>query len=58
MSRERLLLASDTRVTCPNCDHEFSLEQGFAKQALESIEASSAKDFARDAPSRGRPGVG
>ena len=43
MSREPLLLASDTRVTCPNCELEFSLEQGFAKQALESIEASSAK---------------
>ncbi len=46
MSREPLLLASDTRVTCPHCDHEFSLEQGFAKQALESIEVSSARDLA------------
>lgn len=46
MSSEPLLLASDTRVTCPNCEREFSLEQGFAKQALESIEASSAKGLA------------
>jgi hypothetical protein len=46
MSRDPLLLASDTRVTCPNCEHEFSLEQGFAMQALESIEASSAKGLA------------
>ncbi len=46
MSREPLLLASDTRVTCPKCENEFSLEQGFAKQALESIEASSAQGLA------------
>ncbi|MGH8143992.1 MAG: DUF2130 domain-containing protein [Steroidobacteraceae bacterium] len=46
MSSESLLLASDTRVICPKCEHEFSLEQGFAKQALESIEASSASGLA------------
>jgi hypothetical protein len=38
---ERLLLAPDTAVTCPECDHEFSLEQGFAKRALEQLEDSS-----------------
>jgi hypothetical protein len=38
---ERLLLAPDTAVTCPDCDHEFSLEQGFAKRALEQLEDSS-----------------
>jgi hypothetical protein len=41
MSRDALLLAPDTRVTCPNCEQEFSLEQGFAKQALETVAASS-----------------
>jgi len=38
---DRLLLAPDTSVTCPQCDHEFSLEQGFAKRALEQLEDSS-----------------
>ena len=42
MSADSLLLAPNTRVTCPECEHEFSLEQGFAKQALESIAAASA----------------
>lgn len=38
---ERLLLAPDTSVTCPKCDHEFSLEQGFARKALEQLADSS-----------------
>lgn len=38
---ERLLLAPDTSVTCPKCDHGFSLQQGFAKKALEQLEDSS-----------------
>jgi hypothetical protein len=42
MISKSLLLAPDTRVTCPACDQEFSLEQGFAKQALEAVEAASA----------------
>ena len=37
-----LVLRPDAHVTCPNCEHEFSLEQGFARQALEGIEAASA----------------
>jgi hypothetical protein len=41
MRTETLILAPDTTLTCPNCSTEFSLEQGFARQALESIEASS-----------------
>ena len=45
MSAESLLLAPDTRVTCPKCEYEFSLEQGFAKQALESIEAASSQSL-------------
>jgi hypothetical protein len=42
MHSESLLLDADTRVTCPACGQEFSLEQGFAKQALEAVEAASA----------------
>jgi hypothetical protein len=42
MSTESLLLSPATRVTCPACEQEFSLEQGFAKQALEAVESASA----------------
>src|SRR5580658_8719489 len=41
MSADSLLLLPATRLTCPSCAQEFSLEQGFAKQALESVEAAS-----------------
>ena len=34
----RLLLTLDTNITCPSCAHEFSLEEGFAKKALERLE--------------------
>lgn len=37
----RLLLAADTPVTCPACDASFSLEQGFARQALEHLQRAS-----------------
>lgn len=37
-----LVLSPEARVTCPKCEHEFSLEQGFARHALEGIEAASA----------------
>src|SRR5512139_2552597 len=37
------VLKPDDRVTCPKCEHEFSLEQGFARQALEGIEAASSQ---------------
>ena len=40
-SLDRLLLDPATRVTCPKCDHEFSLEEGFAKKALEQLEDAS-----------------
>jgi hypothetical protein len=33
-----LLLPAGTRVTCPECDSKFSLEQGFARAALEQFE--------------------
>ncbi|MFO1455097.1 MAG: DUF2130 domain-containing protein [Steroidobacteraceae bacterium] len=41
----RLLLAPDTAVTCPRCDHEFSLERGFAKKALEQLEDHSQESL-------------
>jgi len=41
MASESLLLSPNTRVTCPKCEHEFALAEGFAKQALESVEKSS-----------------
>jgi hypothetical protein len=46
MNKSSLLLASDTLVTCPACDQEFSLEQGFARQALEAVESASASALA------------
>ena len=35
--RDRLLLAPETRVTCPHCEREFSLSEGFAKRSLEAL---------------------
>ena len=43
MPDERLLLEPATRVTCPKCEHEFSLEQGFARKSLEQL-ASASED--------------
>jgi hypothetical protein len=40
---ESLLLEPATRVTCPKCEHEFSLEQGFARKSLEQL-ASASED--------------
>ena len=42
-----LLLDPGTRVTCPKCEHEFSLEEGFAKKSLEAIEEASHGALAR-----------
>jgi hypothetical protein len=46
MSQATLVLSPDARVTCPKCEHEFSLEAGFARNALEGIEAASADALA------------
>jgi hypothetical protein len=40
-STGNLLLDPDTRMTCPNCKHEFSLADGFAKKTLEQVVNSS-----------------
>ena len=39
---EKLFLNTNTTVTCPKCKHEFSLEQGFAKKALEHLADASS----------------
>ncbi|HZO21222.1 MAG TPA: DUF2130 domain-containing protein [Steroidobacteraceae bacterium] len=36
-----LFLSLETRVTCPKCTSRFSLQQGFAQQALEKLEQST-----------------
>lgn len=47
MTAATLVLEPHARVTCPKCEHEFSLEQGFARHALEGIEAASADALAQ-----------
>jgi hypothetical protein len=39
--QEQLLVDATTRVTCPRCDHEFSLADGFARKSLEELAAAS-----------------
>lgn len=40
-STDSLLLEPDTRVTCPECKHEFGLAEGFAKKTLEQFTQAS-----------------
>jgi hypothetical protein len=44
--KEELLLPPGTTVTCPSCEQEFSLRDGFAKKALESLAHASAAALA------------
>ncbi len=44
--RHRLLLDPDTRVTCPHCEREFGLGEGFAKRSLEALAKASAEALA------------
>ena len=37
----RLFVSADTPITCPDCGHEFGLEAGFARRALEGLEQDS-----------------
>ncbi len=39
---EQLFLSLETRVTCPKCEAEFSLQEGFARQALERLGEATA----------------
>lgn len=36
-----MVLARDARITCPHCEREFSLSEGFARNALEHLEQQS-----------------
>lgn len=38
---EPMLLSPSTPVTCPGCQQQFSLEQGFARRALENLASAS-----------------
>jgi hypothetical protein len=42
-SSARFLLSPQASVTCPHCEREFALADGFAKKALESVEQASAE---------------
>jgi hypothetical protein len=42
-----LVLDPAALITCPKCEHEFSLEQGFARHALEGIESASSDALAK-----------
>jgi hypothetical protein len=42
----QLLIAENEIVTCPKCDKEFTLDEGFARKALEQLANSSAEAIA------------
>jgi hypothetical protein len=43
---DRLLIPPDTTVVCPKCAHGFPVAEGFARQALESLESQSGEALA------------
>jgi len=43
---DRLLLEPATRVTCPHCEREFSLGEGFAKRSLEELAKAGEQTIA------------
>lgn len=45
-STAQFLLSPDARITCPKCEHEFAVSDGFARKALEGVEAASAQTLA------------
>ena len=47
MPASLLLITHDAQVTCPGCQQPFSLEQGFARQALEGMESESRAALAQ-----------
>lgn len=47
MLSSTLLIANDALITCPACQKGFSLEQGFARQALEGIQTESQTALAQ-----------
>ncbi len=44
---DALLLAPSVHVTCPKCEHEFTLAEGFAKKSFEVLEEASQGALAR-----------
>lgn len=44
--RHRLLLDPDTRVTCPHCEREFGLGEGFARRSLDALARASEEALA------------
>ena len=42
----KILLNPDVTVTCPHCEREFALAEGFAKKALETVELASERELA------------
>jgi hypothetical protein len=46
-SQHARYLLTPTLVTCPKCEHEFPLAEGFAKKALESVEEASSDALAK-----------
>ena len=42
-----LLLDPLTPNTCPGCEHEFSLADGFARHSLEALERASSNELAK-----------
>jgi hypothetical protein len=44
--RHRLLLDPDTRVTCPHCEREFGLGEGFARRSLDALARASEEAVA------------
>jgi hypothetical protein len=45
-SHPKILLNPDVTVTCPHCEREFALAEGFAKKALETVEHASERALA------------
>lgn len=48
LAPERLLLDPATRMTCPDCGHEFSLQEGFAHMSLEQLASASEEARAEE----------
>ena len=42
MVAKTLVLDPEAKTTCPHCAQEFALKEGFARQALETLEAASS----------------
>jgi hypothetical protein len=42
----KILIDPDVSVTCPHCEREFALAEGFAKKALETVEEASERALA------------